>query len=65
MSPHSRMSDSTESFTSRVYNLHIEIIKQIQASNEQYKFQADLHMYHDAFNIEDYFMIRLNLNGVF
>jgi len=33
--PHSKMFDSTESFTYRVYNLHIKIIKYIQVSNEQ------------------------------
>jgi len=32
-------------------------MKQIQASNEQYKFQADLLKYHDALNVGDYFMI--------
>ena len=38
MSPHLKMSDSIESFACRIHNLHVEIIKQIQASNEQYKF---------------------------
>jgi len=32
-----KMSDSVEFFACRVHNLHVEIIKQIQASNEQYK----------------------------
>jgi len=32
-------------------------MKQIQASNAQYKFRADLLKYHDALNVEDYFMI--------
>jgi hypothetical protein len=34
MYPHSKMFDSTESSTCRAYNIHIEIIKHIQASNE-------------------------------
>jgi hypothetical protein len=34
-------------------------MKQIQASSEQYKFQADLLKYHDAFNVGDYFMIQI------
>jgi hypothetical protein len=34
-------------------------MKQIQASNEQYKFRADLLKYHDAFNVGDYFMIQI------
>jgi hypothetical protein len=34
-------------------------MKQIQASNEQYKFQADLLKYHDALNVGDYFMIQI------
>jgi hypothetical protein len=55
------MSDSPESFACRIHNLHVEIIKQIQASNEQYKFWADLHKYHDALNIRDYFMIQIRL----
>jgi hypothetical protein len=38
ISPHDRMSKSAESLPCRVHNLHIEIMKQIQASNEQYKF---------------------------
>ena len=45
LSPHSKMIDSTESFACKVHNLHVEIIKHIQASNEQYKFQVDLHKY--------------------
>jgi len=59
MSPHSKMSDSAESFAYRIHNLHVEIIKQIQANNEQYKFRVALHKYHDALNIEDYFMIQI------
>jgi hypothetical protein len=38
ISPHDRMSKSAEPLPCRVHNLHIEIMKQIQASNEQYKF---------------------------
>jgi hypothetical protein len=34
-------------------------MKQIQASNEQYKFRADLLKYHDALNVGDYFMIQI------
>jgi hypothetical protein len=59
ISPHDRMSKSAESLPFRVYNLHIEIMKQIQASNEQYKFRADLLKYHDALNVGDYFMIQI------
>jgi len=59
ISPHDRMSKLTESLPCRVYNLHIEIMKQIQASNEQYKFRADLLKYHDALNVRDYFMIQI------
>jgi hypothetical protein len=57
ISPHDRMSKSAESLPCRVHNLHIEIMKQIQASNAQYKFRADLLKYHDALNVGDYFMI--------
>ena len=34
-------------------------MKQIQASNEQYKIRADLLKYHDALNVGDYFMIQI------
>ena len=50
------MSDSIEFFACRIYNLHVEIIKHIQISNEQHKFRADLYKYHDALNVRDYFM---------
>jgi hypothetical protein len=38
ISPHDRMYKSVVSLACRVHNLHVEIMKQIQASNEQYKF---------------------------
>jgi hypothetical protein len=53
------MFKSVESLACRVHNLHIKIMKQIQASNEQYKFQVDLFKYHDALNVGDYFMIQI------
>jgi hypothetical protein len=34
-------------------------MKQIQASNEQYKFRVDLLKYHDALHVGDYFMIQI------
>ena len=37
MSSHYKIFDSTESFACRFYNLHVDIIKQIKASNKQYK----------------------------
>ena len=52
-----KMFDSAKFFACRVYNLHFEIIKQIQTGNEQYKFLADLHRYHDARNVGDYFIL--------
>jgi hypothetical protein len=61
MSPHPKMFDLAESFACTIYNLHVEIIKQIQASNEQYKFRANLHKYHDVLNVEDYFIIQIKL----
>ena len=45
------MYDLTESFACRVHNFYVEIIKQIQACNEQYKFRADLHKCHNALNV--------------
>jgi len=61
LSPYSKMFYLAEYFACRVYNLHIKIIKHIQVSNKQYKFRANLHKYHDAFNVEDYFMIHIRL----
>jgi hypothetical protein len=55
------MVNSSKSFACRVHNLHVEIIKHIQASKEQYKIRADLYKYHNVFNVEDYFMIQTRL----
>jgi hypothetical protein len=41
--------------------LHVEIIKHIQAGNEQHKFQVDLHKCHDILNVGDYFIIQIKL----
>jgi hypothetical protein len=57
ISPHNRMSKSAESLPCKVHNLHIEIMKKIQVSNEQYKFRADLLKYYD--DVGDYFMIQI------
>jgi len=59
MSLHARVSESAESFARRIQDLHIEITKQIQTSNAQYKLQADLHRQHNEFNVGDYVMIRI------
>lgn len=59
MSLNARVSESAESFARRIQDLHIEITKQIQASNAQYKLQADLHRRHNEFNVGDYVMIRI------
>jgi len=36
ISPYVKMSESAECFAYKVYNCHVETIKQIQANNEQY-----------------------------
>jgi len=59
MSIHTRVSESAEFFARRIQDLHIEITKQIQASNVQYKLQAYLHRRHHEFNVGDYVMIRI------
>jgi len=59
MSLHARVSESAKSFAHRIQDLHIEITKQIQASNAQYKLQADLHRRHNEFNMGDYVMIQI------
>jgi hypothetical protein len=61
MSSHPKMFDLAKSFACTIYNLHVEIIKKIQASNEQYKFRANLHKYHDVLNVGDYFIIQIRL----
>jgi hypothetical protein len=59
MSIHARVSESAEFFARRIQDLHIEITKHIQASNAQYKLQADLHKRHNKFNVGDYVMIQI------
>jgi hypothetical protein len=54
MSPYTNMFEPTKFFTCRVHELHVEIIKRIQANNKQYKFQVECHK---SFNIEDCFII--------
>ena len=49
MSPHVRISESTEAFARHIHNLHNEIRKKIQVSNSQYKFHADSHRRHVEF----------------
>lgn len=53
MSFHARISELVESFICRVQDLYIEITKQIQASNIQYKLKFDLHRRHNKFNSGD------------
>jgi hypothetical protein len=60
MSSHYKIFDSNKSFACRFHNLHVDIIKQIKASNKQYKFWADLYKYHDILNVGDYFVIQIN-----
>jgi len=59
MSLHARVSELVKSFARRIQDLHIEITKQIQASNAQYKLQADLHRRHNEFNVGNYVMVRI------
>ena len=56
VSARAQMSKLAEDFTYRVPDLNVEIIKWIPTNNEQYKLQANLYKYHDAFNIGDYFI---------
>jgi len=62
ISLHARVSESAKSFARRIQDLHIEITKQIQASNVQYKLQAYLHRRHNEFNVGDYVMIWIRPN---
>jgi hypothetical protein len=43
MSPHASVSMSAEAFAQHLHDLHIEINKQLEASNASYKLRADLH----------------------
>lgn len=54
MYPYTNMFEPAKSFTCRVYELHVQIIKRIQANNKQYKFQVECHK---SFNIKDCFII--------
>jgi hypothetical protein len=57
ISHHVRVFESAKSFARRVQDLHVEITKQIQASNAQDKLRDYLYRQHNEFNIGDYFMI--------
>jgi hypothetical protein len=57
MSLLARVSESAEYFAHIIQDLHVEITKQIQVSNAQYKLQADLHRRQNKFNVGDYVMI--------
>ena len=61
MSPHVRISKSTEAFARHIHDLHNEIHKKIQASNSQYKIHVDTHMHHAEFQVGDYVMIQIRL----
>lgn len=50
---------STESFAQHQHDLHIEINKQLEASNALYKLRAYLHKRHVEFNVGDYVMIQI------
>ena len=51
------MFESAESFARRVQDMHVEITKQIQASNAQDKLRDDLYRRHNEFNVGNYVMI--------
>ena len=59
MSLHAKMSKSIEYFARRIQDWHVEITKQIQASDVQYKLQDDLYRWHNEFNVENYVLIRI------
>ncbi|GFZ18574.1 hypothetical protein Acr_27g0003130 [Actinidia rufa] len=59
MSPHTRVSESAESFARHIRELHDEIRKVINDSNCQYKFQADSRRRHSEFQIGDNVMVRI------
>ncbi|GFZ19564.1 hypothetical protein Acr_28g0002690 [Actinidia rufa] len=61
MSPHTRVSESAESFARHIRELHDEIRKVINDSNFQYKFQADSRRRHAEFQVGDYVMVRIRL----
>ena len=59
MSPHTRVSESAESFARHIRELHDEIRKVINDNNFQYKFQADSRRRHSEFQVGDYVMVRI------
>ena len=61
MSPHVRIFESIEAFAQHIHDLHNEICKKIHVSNSQYKIHADTHQRHAKFQVEDYVMIRIQL----
>ncbi|GFZ19760.1 hypothetical protein Acr_28g0004650 [Actinidia rufa] len=59
MSPHTRVSESAESFARHIRELHDEIRKVINDSNFEYKFQADSRRCRAEFQVGDYVMVRI------
>ena len=56
---HARMSESAESYAQHIKELHKEISKKIQMSNEVYKHMANSHKRMKEFNIGDSVMVKL------
>ena len=54
-----RMSESAESFVSRMHELHKHITDQINSNNLKYKTLADTHKRFQDFKVGDYVMIKL------
>ena len=59
LSSHAQVSESAESFAQHVRNIHKEISKKIQLSNEEYKHKADSHKRTKKFNEGDLVMVKL------
>ncbi|GFZ11364.1 adenylosuccinate synthase [Actinidia rufa] len=58
-SPHTKVSESAESFARHIQELHDEIRKVINDNNFQYKFQADSRRRHSEFQVGAYVMVRI------
>ena len=54
--PHIRVSKPAENFAKHIYDLHVEIRRNISLSNE-YKLAADMHRRSKEFNVGDYVMV--------
>ena len=59
-----RVFEPAEKFAKHIHDLHVEIIRNISLSNEEYKLTADVHRRSKEFNVGDYVMVHIHLERI-